>query len=551
MFIDARNIQKGEIIRADVCIAGAGVAGITLAREFMGAGVDTCIIESGGLKPDKATQSLYYGENIGLPYYPLDTARGRFFAGTAHYWGVKLPGQGMGVRLRALDPIDFERREWVPYSGWPFDKSHLDPYYERAHRFLKIGPYSYQTEDWADPESRPAFPFVGERVETTMFQFARRDIFFKDFREEIDKTATVKTFLYGNVVEIETAESGNAVTGFRVACMNGNQFRVEARLYILATGGIEVPRMLLLSNRVWKTGIGNANDLVGRFFMEHPHLWTGNFIPATVSISNAMGLYEVHRKNGTNVMAKIAIGDKTLRKEKMLNWVTSIHPDFQLSYNHYLCHNTLGVSAYREFKKTVMKERRISTELLSHLRDMLLDGQSIVRAAYRKLRGTFQRDFERSKHIAVCWLNPMVEQAPNPESRVVLGEELDALGQRRAHLDWRLTPLDIYTFTRAQEILDEELRKAGLGQLIIHTRSDEIPRNVHGGWHHMGTTRMHNNPKNGVVDEHCKVHGIDNLYIAGASVFPTSGFANPVLTTVAIVMRLADHIQRILSRNSR
>lgn len=550
MFIDAREIHQGEIVRADVCIAGAGVAGITLAREFMAAGFDTCIVESGGLKPDKATQALYYGENIGLPYYPLDTARGRFFAGTAHYWGVKLPGQGMGVRLRALDPIDFEEREWVPYSGWPFDKSHLDPYYERAHRFLKIGPYSYETEDWADPDARPAFPLAGGRVKTTMFQFARRDIFFKDFREEIDRAPRIRTLLHGNVVEIETAESGNAVTGFRVVCLNGNQFRVEARLFVLATGGIEVPRMLLLSNAAWKTGIGNANGLVGRFFMEHPHLWTGNFVPASVAVSNAMGLYEVHRRNNTNVMGKITIGEKTLREERMLNWVTSIHPDFRLSYNHYLGHDTKGVAAYREFKKAVMEERRISPRLLSHLRDMLLDGKNIARGAYRKLRGAFKRDFERNRHVAVCWLNPMVEQAPNPESRVVLGEELDALGHRRANLDWRLTPLDTHTFTRAQEILDEELRRAGLGHLIIHTRADEIPRNIHGGWHHMGTTRMHSNPKHGVVDEHCRVHGIDNLYIAGASVFPTSGYANPVLTTVAIVIRLADHIQRIISRES-
>lgn len=551
MFINARKIPKDEILRTDVCIAGAGVAGITLAREFVAAGFDTCIVESGGLKPDKATQSLYYGENIGLPYYPLDTARGRFFAGTAHYWGVKLPGQGMGVRLRALDPIDFEHREWVPHSGWPFDKSHLDPYYERAHRFLKIGPYSYETADWADPDSRPAFSFTGDRVRTAMFQFARREIFFKDFRDEIDRAPRIRTLLHGNVVEIETAESGSAVTGFRVACLNGNRFRVEARLFILATGGIEVPRMMLLSNAVWKTGIGNANDLVGRFFMEHPHLWTGNFIPASVAVSNAMGLYEVHRRNGTHVMGKITIGEKTLREEKLLNWVTSIHPDFQLSYNHYLGHNTRGVSAYREFKKAVMKERRISSKILLHLRDMILDGKSIARGVYRKFRGAFKRDFERSRHVAVCWLNPMVEQAPNPESRVVLGEELDDLGQRRANLDWRLTPLDTYTFTRAQEILDEELRRAGLGQLIIHTRANEIPRNLHGGWHHMGTTRMHGNPKLGVVDGHCRVHGIDNLYIAGASVFPTSGYANPVLTTVAIVIRLADHIKQRMGRENR
>jgi len=547
MFIDARTIDKDFIIQTDVCIAGAGVAGITLAHEFTNAGFETCIVESGGFKPDKATQSLYYGENVGLPYYPLDTARGRFFAGTAHYWGVKLPVQGMGVRLRPLDPIDFEKRAWVPHSGWPFDKSHIDPFYERAQRFLGIGPYTYESHDWADPASRPEFPFVGGRVKTTMFQFARREIFFKDFRNEIDRAQSIKTLLHGNVIDVETSETGETVTGFRVACLDGKKFKVRAKLYILAMGGLEVPRLLLLSNTVWKAGVGNANDLVGRFFMEHPHLWTGHFVPSNPSVSNAMGLYEVYRINGTHVMGKITIDEKTLREEKLLNWVTSIHPDFHLSYNHYLCHNTLGVNSYRELKKGFLNLKKIPPNLLTHVKNVLVDGKSIGRAAYRKIRGTFKRDFERNKHVAVCWLNPMVEQAPNPDSRVVLGEERDALGQRRINLDWRLTSLDTYTFTRAQEVLDEELRRANLGYLIIHTRADQVPRNVHGGWHHMGTTRMNTDPKRGVVDEHCRVHGVNNLFVAGASVFPTSGYANPVLTTVALVMRLADHVKHLLA----
>jgi choline dehydrogenase-like flavoprotein len=301
---------------------------------------------------------------------------------------------------------------------------------------------------------------------------------------------------------------------------------------------------------VWKSGIGNQNDLVGRFFMEHPHLWTGNFVPASLSVSNAMRLYEVHQKNDTHVMAKMTIGESTLRKEKLLNWVTSIHPDFRLSRNHYLGHHRPGVGAYRELKNALLGKGRISSEVFSHIKDMVVDGPSIGRAAYRKLKGTFKRDFDRNRHIAVCWLNPMVEQAPNPDSRVVLGEERDALGQRRINLDWRLTDLDAYTFTRAQEILDEELRRAGLGHLVIHTQADRIPRNVHGGWHHMGTTRMNNDPAKGVVNDQCRVHGLHNLFIAGASVFPTSGYANPVLTTVAVVMRLADHVKQILARET-
>lgn len=547
MFIDARTVDPHKTLQTDVCIVGAGVGGITLGLEFEQAGFETIIVESGGLKPDKATQSLYYGENVGIPYYPLDTARGRFFAGSSHYWGVKLPPpHGMGVRLRPLDPIDFEERDWVPHSGWPFAKAHLDPYYARAHNMLQIGPYSYTPQDWSDPKTRPEMPFKGDRVQTTMFQFAVRDIFYKNFRQILDRAERIKVFLHGNAVEIVADETAATVRRLRISCLDGRGFDVKAKLFVLAMGGIEVPRLLLLSNGVQPAGLGNQNDLVGRFFMEHPHLWTGNLIPSRPEVSNNIGLYDVFRKNGTPVMGKITLGEQTLRHEKLLNWVTSIHPDFKLSYNHYLGHNSPGVHAYRKIKTSLFNHKRIPQDFSRYLHDMFYDAKSIARGLYRKFGADFKGEFSRSKHVAVCWLNPMVEQAPNPHSRVMLADELDALQQRRVKLDWRLTPLDIYTYTRAQEILDEELRRAGLGHLIIHTRPDEIPHNIHGGWHHMGTTRMHRDPRQGVVDEHCRVHGISNLFIAGASVFPTSGYANPVLTTVALVLRLADRIKHIL-----
>jgi choline dehydrogenase-like flavoprotein len=548
MFIDARTIEQKKAIESDVCIVGAGVAGITMALEFQQAGFDCCIIESGGFKPQKATQSLYYGENVGIPYYPLDTARGRWFAGTAHYWCVKLPGEGMGVRLRSMDPIDFEERDWVPHSGWPFAKDDLEPFYTRAHEMMRIGPNSYDPRDWADPVGRPELPFIGSRVQTTMFQFARRDLFFKDFRQIIDHTENVKIYLNSNVVEIVTDDTGATVKGLKVACLNGRKFDVQAKLFILAMGGIETPRLMLLSNRVQPNGLGNQHDLVGRFFMEHPHLWTGNFVAAHPGVTDAIDLYDVFNKDGIAAMGKITLNDQTLRKEKLLNWVTSIHPDYELSYKHYMGFSSPGVTAYGNLKKSVIKNKKFPKDGARQLKNMLCDGKSLARAFYRKVTGKFTRDFDHSKLAAVSWLNPMVEQAPNPLSRVMLADEKDVLGQRRVKLDWQLTELDKYTYTRAQEILDDELRRAGLGHLIIHTRADEIPQGIHGGWHHMGTTRMHRDPRKGVVDENCKVHGIANLFIAGASVFPTSGYANPVLTTMALVLRLSDHIKHIMAR---
>lgn len=245
-------------------------------------------------------------------------------------------------------------------------------------------------------------------------------------------------------------------------------------------------------------------------------------------------------------MGKITLNENTLRKERLLNWVTSIHPSHRLSYNHYLGYDEPGVFAIREIKRILQKgEPTKNTSNLFH--DALSDPNSITKFIYRKVKDHIKRDFSRSKHITVYRLNPMVEQAPNPESRVFLGTERDALGQPRIRLNWQLTPLDTHTITRAMEILDEELQRAGLGHLIIETKKDSVPKGIHGGWHHMGTTRMHSDPKYGVVNPNCRVHGVSNLYIGGASTFPTSGYANPVLTTVALTIRLADHIRKILN----
>ena len=141
-------------------------------------------------------------------------------------------------------------------------------------------------------------------------------------------------------------------------------------------------------------------------------------------------------------------------------------------------------------------------------------------------------------------LNHMTEQIPNPNSRVNLIDECDILGRKRVQLDWRLSSIDVRSIIRAQEIIDEELRRAKLGRLQIELKDDTPPHNLHGGYHNMGTTRMHIDPKKGVVNENCQVHGVSNLFIAGPSVFPTGGYSNPVLTIVALSLRLADYVKK-------
>ena len=144
---------------------------------------------------------------------------------------------------------------------------------------------------------------------------------------------------------------------------------------------------------------------------------------------------------------------------------------------------------------------------------------------------------------AIFFMNEL-EQAPNPASRVRLIEQRDALGMPRVQLEWRLSGLDKRSIRRAHELLARELGRAGLGRLQLMLSEDEHrwPPELGGGRHHMGTTRMHRDPARGVVDPDCRVHGVGNLYVAGSSVFPTVGAANPTLTIVALALRLADHL---------
>lgn len=540
MIIDGRSVPNNALIETDVCIVGAGVAGVTVARELIGTNVRVCVLESGGLDPDSRTQSLYTGENVGHPYFPLETARSRNFGGSSYRWLAELGDGRLGARLRPLDAIDFESRDWIPYSGWPFDKKHLDPFYERAQAICRVGPFTYDVEDWEDPEHTPRLPLRADRVKTVIFQFCSRDVFGKQYREEIRRASNITTYLHATATNIETSRYPEAVSGIRVACLNGKGFRVQAKLYVLALGGIETPRLLLLSREAHRSGLGNQHDLVGRFFLEHPHFASGFFIPTDQKLFRSFGLYYTHSRNGIPIMGKIALSDEVLRQERLLNYCMLCAPVGSLGVRSSISE---GVHT---FKALVSALRHGDMEEFNQQLSTLFPtiGETSI-ALYRKAMRVF-RFLQGFEKVKVFRLTLLTEQAPNPSSRVTLCDERDALGQERVRLDWRLSAQDMRSIVRAQEIIDAEFRRAGLGRLKIELQDETPPPHLKGGWHHMGTTRMHVDPKLGVVDEHCLIHGMRNVFIAGSSVFPTGGYANPTLTVVALSVRLADHIKRLM-----
>jgi choline dehydrogenase-like flavoprotein len=528
MIIDSRTIENHKTVEADVCIIGAGVAGITLAQELAGADFKVCLLESGGTGPDNATQALSWGPNVGLPYYPLDVARASAMGGSGHRWNIDLQDGSFGVRLHPLDPHDFEEREWVPDSGWPFSKAGIDPFYNRAQHVCKVGAYSYDVGDWETADATPRLPFASDRVQTTIFQFMRRTVYIEFYRRLIDAASNITTFTHGSATELRTDESAGTVTGICVRTLGGNGFFIKAHLVVLAAGAMETPRLLLISNRTQTCGLGNGNDLVGRYFMEHPHLWSGRFIPAQDSIAGRTALYRLHWAKETPIMGKLTISAAAQRAERILNYCVSIHPE------PYRVRGDIApdwpVVSWPLLQAGNYKSNRQPESVLSSLR--------------REARDTLSRVYRKFKKPGIYFtLNHMSEQLPNRDSRVMLCAEKDAFDRNRIQLNWQVKPLDVRTIIRSQQILDEELRKAGLGHLVIELKDQSAPPDLHGGWHHMGTTRMNLDPAKGVVDQNCRVHGISNLFVAGPSVFPTGGYANPVLTIVALSIRLADHIK--------
>ncbi|MDR3499330.1 MAG: GMC family oxidoreductase [Parvibaculum sp.] len=506
MFIDGRKVPEGTVIETDIAIIGAGAAGITIARALKGSDASVALIESGGLDFEPDTQELYNGESIGVPY-TLDTSRLRYFGGSTNHWGGW---------CRPFEPIDFEQRDWVPYSGWPITRADLDPYYIRANDVAHVGPFAYNDADaWSDGGKNKPLDLPGGEVVTRFFEYSPPLRFGVTYREEIAKAPNVKTYLHSNVMEIVPTEDASSVESLRVGTLSGRRFEIRPKLVILAAGGIENARMLLLSNSVQKEGLGNGRGLVGRFFMEHPHIDR----PVEILMTKpdlVAPYYKTYTKlNGTNIRAVFMFSDDYLRKNRRLGTVMTWYQ----------------VKEIRTDKDVEEKDpdpaRAMEPGLLQLIHSTTAD------AADGPLLGM--------RYGSGC----ATEQSPNPDSRVTLSSAKDALGLNQTKLDWRLSSADRANLRLNMEALARAFGAWGNGSVrILFQDRDKWDEAEGWGNHHMGTTRMAADPRKGVVDANCKVHGISNLYVAGSSVFTTSTTVNPTLTIVALALRLADHVQQ-------
>lgn len=505
MFQDARQIPDGSLLETDLAIIGAGAAGITLARALADAPFRICLIESGGLEPEDAAQALAEGENVGVPYGPLEGTRLRQFGGTTNHWGGW---------CRPLDALDFAARDWMPLSGWPIGRADLDPYYPAASAVCEAGPFAYDdVEGWEAKLGLSGFRPSGGEMERRVIQFSPPTRFGERYRTDVETAPNLLTLLHATVVDITASANGAEVGALALATLDGKRHRLKARCYVLATGGIENARMLLLSNGIQPMGLGNGSYMVGSCFMEHPHVYSmGNLLAPDAGALSPLTLDEQELAS-QGLRSNFMPAEAFQRGQKLFNATF-----------------TIGISAtFATSEEIDADEHPLSAPLL----DLLRDGTAPTPDAPFGFR---------------IGIGGAGEQSPNRASRVTLAEEKDALGLPKTRLDWQLTADDKASLLRNLRALGAEFAAAGLGRLhVALPAGDGWPADLTGGNHHMGTTRMSADPQDGVVDATCRVHGIANLYVAGSSVFATCGAANPTLTIVALALRLADHLRKRLS----
>lgn len=488
MFVEAPQIANGINQAYDICVVGGGPAGIVLALKLMKSGRQVCLIEAGGLEPDYVGDDHpFQGYNVGRPY-DLATTRLRYFGGSSGHWGGW---------CRPLDDIDFSPKRFARHmKGWPIARRSLDRFYREASAWCEIFPHAYELDEFDLPSEKMSefYDTVDPAFRTRVFRFSPPTQFGTVYRSQVDEAQNLDCWLNSTVVNL--VRSGSRVERVDVKS-NERSFSIEADYFVLATGGIETPRLLLASNKDDPRGIGNDSDFVGRCFSDHLDT------------------------SGARILSRRPFPYMEVEFEDI--WML---PHLSLSDNWLL------QNQYPNFGALVKPNNK-----------ELLIGQDYLRS----IESLYSANHEGEAQLTD--LNIRFEPTPNPDSRITLTNQYDHYGLPRVQLDWRLNDFE---FDAMKHVLDDLARligASGLGRMQTIYRDTPTTRQRGAQQaHHLGTTRMSDDQSTGVVDPNSKVFDIDNLFIVGSSVFPSFGFANPTLTIVALACRLGEHLTKLVSQ---
>lgn len=516
---DLNNQKSLHDRSADICIVGGGAAGITLALELRDSGLKILILEAGGWIYEAESQALYTGENSSFKQFAIETTRLRFLGGSTNHWGGTCP---------RLSPLDFERPD-RDEARWPLKFSELDHYYERAEPVLELE----FSEDDIKAENLGPFYHGQNRLQPAFYAISPPTRFGQKYLEELEKADDIEVLLHCNVLELVERQVGGEIEHVSASDYAGRHLKITAKKYILATGGLENPRILLMSRRRNSSGIGNSYDQVGRYYMDHPGVYLGQVLfnqPAEVNSA-----FLRRPPVDSHIGAFLAPSASVLEESGSDNFRFQFQPSNEESL----------VMEQVKYISTKMAQFEMPDYAFERLSILLRNSEHVANLAYKNLFDASDKLFDVGYQSTgkICHVSIDIEQSPNEESRVTLSDSIDSLGLPKLRLDWRLNDTDLDTVSVAIKEITRHFGESGSGRFKVTSALESGDIKYSLSCHHSGTTRMSEDPKKGVVDSDCRVHGVSNLYITGSSVFPATGWANPTLTIVALTIRLADKIK--------
>ena len=556
---------------ADLVIIGGGPAGLTIAQQFAQSSIRVLLLESGLMEENKDHSDLLAVESVGEPFtLTQKQKRTEFHGESSNTWSQE--AQPFGVRCRALggsthawagksapfDAIDFRARPWIDNSGWPITRAEVQPFIERAYDVLNLSP--------ALPETK----FTSEDLASFYWQFARSRLDKLDimrFGREFASipSDTIQVLLNATVTNIGLNEYGESVSHLTVSDLAGRSFRIKAPLVVLAASGIENPRLLLASNDIRAEGIGNGQGAVGRYLMDHPGARVAQVGKAFMNPFLKRFGFQGIRHNGRAhmFMHGLALSPEVQDREGLLNaavyFATQRAPDDPWDALKRLIRRK-SAAPVKDLVSMVAGAgllakgggtKMLSSHLMpSRLKDVIINGA--IRLNPNLVAEEFQNQGVPHKILGLS-LDAISEQLPNRDSRVTLSDRTDKLGVPMAKVDWRINDIERRTLIRIAHIAEQTFAKAGLAGLTLEdwVTDERLDGAVIIDMAHtLGTTRMSKTHATGVVDANCQVHGVNGLYVAGGSVFPTSGHANPTLMILSLAVRLADHLKTQLKKGS-
>ncbi len=552
MIEDALQFDADRTLTAEVCVVGAGAAGITLALELSSRGVDVLLIESGGREADDRTQRLYEGAVADERMHsPPHRYRQRRFGGSTTIWGG---------RCMPLDDIDFEPRPYVSQSGWPFQRPALMPFYVRANQLCEAGRFEYRAGDAFHRPLRPVLEGFHSEYFTDdgLERFSCPTDFGARYAHRLQGSPHVRVLLNANLTDIRLNTAGTAVDSLLLKTFSQRCITVRPSRVVLAMGALEIPRMLLASRSVQSNGIGNRHDNVGRYYMCHLAGSIGTLIQDG-NVDHAWHGYDVSDE-GIYCRRRFQLTEQTQRQLQLGNFIGRLHhPRITDPAHRSAVLSSLqlakGMISYEYGKRLHGEEKLSALNWLAHLRNVVLGPHQVIAFGHHMLRDRF---LASRKFPSIIVRSPAGrysldfhgEQEPIASSRITLDNTRDEFDTPRIMVDWRYSELDVRTVREAVRLFAEEIARCRIGRFEYNPETVEFEMTRYGayGGHHLGTARMGDDPHTSVVDRDCRVHDVQNLYLAGGAVFPTSSQANPTLTIVALAARLAAHLQAQAAR---